>query len=378
MKIAIRVDASPAIGSGHVMRCLALAEGLRQAGAAVSFICRSHDQRWIDFIRDRHYDCKVLDPPCNADGQAGGTGGEDLPAHAHWLATSWRQDANDTREVLAREKYDWLIVDHYALDWRWQSALRPQVGKVMAIDDLADRRHDCDVLLDSVCGRKISDYRHLTPSGCRFLLGTEYVLLRSEFAEWRDVALQRRREIKTVRRFLVAMGGVDQSNLTGMVLDQLAEVGLPPDNEIDVIVGVGFAYLDKIKQRIKDMPVKTTLSVGVNDMARRIAEADFGVGAFGVSTWERCCLGLPSINIATEENQRANAAALQKEKIGRVILAGSLGDELIPALNRAVQDRGGYRQSVQHSSQLVDGEGVSRVVEILIEGQVSPEFSTGR
>ena len=365
MKVAIRVDASKVIGTGHVMRCLALAEGLQESGATVRFICREHEKILTDIIFNKQFDCEILHSLNATNDRIPDWKKEELSKHTHWLGTDWSKDVVDTRMVLNKEKFDWLIVDHYALNWRWQSALRPYVGKIMVIDDLADRRHDCDVILDSVCGRQIDDYRRLSLAGCWFLLGTKYALLRSEFSEWRNVALQRRQRTKEVRRFLIAMGGVDMHNLTGMVLDQFRQINLPFDAEINVVVGTGYSHVEKTKRQMNNMQIKTTLDIGVDDMARKFTEADFGIGAFGMSTWERCCLGLPSVNIVTEENQRDNAEALKKENIGRVICSESLDRELIPAINQTMGSLQVYQQSAHLGSQLVDGDGVARVVDCL-------------
>ena len=365
MKVAIRVDASRLIGSGHVMRCLALAEGLRKSGATVRFICREHEKKLTSMICNKQFDCEMLHSSNATNDRIPNWQEEDLPELAHWLGTDWSQDVVDTRRVLTKDKYDWLIVDHYALNWRWQSALRPFVGKIMVIDDLADRRHDCDVILDSVCGRQINDYRRLSPTGCQFLLGTKFALLRTEFSEWRNVALQKRQRTNKVRRFLITMGGVDMQNLTGTVLDQFIKINLPLDAEVNVVVGTGYSHVEQTKLQIKNMPTKSTLEIGVDDMARKITEADFGIGAFGISTWERCCLGLPSVNIVTEKNQRQNAGALKKENIGKVLCSESLDKELVPAINQVMESLQFYQQSVYRGSQLVDGDGVARVADCL-------------
>ena len=124
MKTAIRVDASNIIGSGHVMRCLALADALRGKGVVAQFICRSHEGNLIGLIRNKQYVCHALDLSGSAGGGMVEESCEQLPEHAPWLGVHWLRDAEATGEVLKREGCHWLIVDHYALDWRWESALR--------------------------------------------------------------------------------------------------------------------------------------------------------------------------------------------------------------------------------------------------------------
>ena len=367
VKIAIRVDASSVIGSGHVMRCLALADALKRKGAKAHFICRVHENNLIGFIRDKKYDCSTLDLCDGAGDGAVAKDQEQMPEHASWLGTSWQRDAEETGEVLKRGSYDWLLVDHYALDWHWESALRPLNKKIMVIDDLADRKHDCDALLDSVCGRKPEHYRDLAPSACHFLLGSQFALLRPEFAELRPTALQRRGEIDVPRRFLVTLGGMDPDNLTGTVLEQLAQADLPADSEVEVILGAGFSHVEQVKGLAGNMPVKTSVSVGVENMAERMASADFAITAGGVSAIECCCLGLPAIVIVTAKNQLPSATALEKGGISKVISSKSLASDFLPAFSHASHDLEWYQQAVSCGSQLIDGGGATRAVEVFTE-----------
>ena len=150
----------------------------------------------------------------------------------------------------------------------------------MVIDDLADRRHDCDVILDSVCGRNKTDYSNLSGPDCRFLLGTKYTLLRSEFYDWRSISLQKRKDKDTVSRILVSMGGVDFDDMTGSVMNQLFKVDLPLKCEINIIVGTEYPHIDKLSKKIAKSPVKTTLDVGADDMARQNCRSRFWYWSF--------------------------------------------------------------------------------------------------
>lgn len=364
MNVAIRVDASHIIGSGHVMRCLALADALRAQGAAAHFICRAHDNHLAWLIRGERYACTTLDSASGEDVEE--IEREPLPPHAAWLGSSWRRDVEETAQVLT-QTFDWLVVDHYALDWRWESALRPLVGNVMVIDDLSDRRHDCDVLLNSVHGKCAEDYRELTPPGCRFLLGPEFSMLRAEFAERRRAALQRRRETDEVRRVLIAFGGMDPDNLTARALEQVVGVDLPVGAKIDVVLGSGFSRAAGIRKQAEAAPVETKVAVAVDNMAERMTLADLGVGAGGVSAWERCCLGLPSVTVVTAENQMPNAAALREEQVSEVVLPENFVRDFRPAFLRATRDRAWYRQAALRAAALCDGQGAVRVADALIE-----------
>ncbi len=365
MKVAIRTDASTVIGSGHVMRCLTLADALREKGALVQFICRAHENNLIEFIRDKEYDCSALDLCSSAGDGAAIKAQERLPEHASWLGANWQRDAEETSAMLGQKGCDWLIVDHYALDSRWESALRPVAKNLMVIDNLADRKHDCDVLLDSVCGRKLEHYRDLAPPVCRFLLGSQFALLRPEFSEWRPTALQRHKEIDVPRSFLITFGGMDPDNLTGAVLEQLAKADLPAGSELEVILGAGFSHAKQVKDQAGSMPVKTCVGMGVDNMAERMAHADFAVTAGGVSALECCCLGLPAITIITAKNQLPGSAALKKRGASEVISTKALASDFPPAFSRAIHDREWCGQLSLRGSQLVDGYGVAKTVDAL-------------
>jgi len=198
--VAFRVDATSQIGTGHFMRCLTLADALRQRGAWIRFVSRGLPDHLQDMLTARDMGFAPLNDAVTAQAP------DDL-AHSNWLGTSQVQDAGDSAEALADREWDWLIVDHYALDARWESAMRDSAGKIMAIDDLADRKHDCDVLLDQNYYRDMQTrYGGKVPEHCRVLLGPRYALLREEFRELRAQVKPRTGEVK---RILMFFGGVD-------------------------------------------------------------------------------------------------------------------------------------------------------------------------
>ncbi|RPH61961.1 MAG: UDP-2,4-diacetamido-2,4,6-trideoxy-beta-L-altropyranose hydrolase, partial [Burkholderiales bacterium] len=295
MRVAFRTDASDRIGTGHLMRCLTLADALRAAGARTRFVCRPLPQGLGELVASRGHELVVLPAGTTVAGHGGRLPpGEAAPAHAAWLDATQGDDAEATLAVLAGGgDRDWLVVDHYALDARWESRLRARANRILAIDDLADRRHDCDALLDQnfyadMHGR----YRGLVPDGCAMLLGPRYALLRPEFAAARAVLGIRG---EAVRRVLVFFGGVDARNLTGAALDALDAIGT--DLEVDVVIGATHPQHDAIVARCAAR-ARTTCHVQASNMAELIAAADIGVGAAGVATWERCALGLPALAVA--------------------------------------------------------------------------------
>ncbi len=248
MKVAIRADASLQIGTGHVMRCLTLAEVLRQQGDEVEFICRAHEGNLLERIQQQGFKTHELCPAI--EGQANGTCKKETLYGEVWLGSTQEQDAEQCKPILETMKPEWLIVDHYAIDQTWQILLKGSYKKLMVIDDLADRKHQCDILLDQTYGRKQGDYIALVPKDCQMLLGSQYALLRPEFAQWREYSLKRRANPE-LKKLLITMGGVDLDNVTSEVLDILKNCNLPKEIEIIVVMGGIHLTLILCKNKLK-------------------------------------------------------------------------------------------------------------------------------
>ena len=356
MKIAFRVDASIKIGTGHVMRCLTLADELQCQGHQCQFICRAHKGHLGELIIQKGFTLHLLDAPENQD-QWQEQDDSDQLEHASWLGCTWQKDAEQTLAAFDTHSPDWLVVDHYALDIRWERHIAPAVGRIMVIDDLADRVHQCAVLLDQNLGRKTSDYEALVPADCQRLIGPEFALLRPEFAQWRETSLARRREQPQLKRLLINLGGVDKDNVTGQVLEALGNCELPDDIQITVIMGGTAPWLNDVKNKAKALPWPTEVAVNVNDMARRMAEADLAIGAAGSTSWERCCLGLPTLMIVLAENQRGIAQALEKAYASFKLELTDLQRSLVRHLG-AIAEPDALAVMSQSTAALVDGAGV--------------------
>jgi UDP-2,4-diacetamido-2,4,6-trideoxy-beta-L-altropyranose hydrolase len=362
MIVAFRVDASLEIGTGHVMRCLTLARALTDSGAICRFLCRTHIGNLIARIQEAGFavtpfasDQESANPkPMAAD--------PDAPPHSSWLGADWRTDAEQTIAALENERADWLIVDHYALDARWERQLRNNCRRLMVIDDLADRRHDCDLLLDQNIGRQADDYRTLTPSLCRTLIGPQYALLRPEFAKLREFSLRRRvaAEVKTI---LITMGGVDRDNATGQVLQALMECGLPNDVTVNVVMGSTAPWIEEVHALAARTPWPTNVLTDVHNMAQLMAESDLAIGAAGSTSWERCCLGVPTILLSLADNQRHVAKGL--ERIGAAIYARSVGSGSGSAAKTAkslFKTKETLRTLSKQCANICDGKGTDRIV----------------
>ncbi|ABI57665.1 putative polysaccharide biosynthesis protein [Alkalilimnicola ehrlichii MLHE-1] len=386
MRVAFRVDASLAIGSGHVMRCLTLAGALCEQGADCHFLCREPQGHLNSQIAERGFAVHRL--PAVEDGSITSPAGSGRsasvddeppqPKHAEWLQTTQATDARQSLETLRELAPDWLIVDHYALDAQWEARVREAIPgmRVMVIDDLADRLHQADLLLDQNLGRKAEDYRDLVPAHCRLLVGPKYALLRPEFAEWREWSLERRQENGPVRRLLVSLGGVDRDNVTGQVLDALSEVELSKEMEITVVMGASAPWLEAVRGRARQMPCSTEVVVNVDDMARRMAEANLAIGAAGSTAWERCCLGLPTIVLVLAENQREIARSLHRAGVAHSLGAPDALFDLVgqwPMITQPEYLKGLSRKAAS----LVDGRGAVRVRNGLMGVEMANEANDG-
>ncbi len=356
MEVFFRTDASLNIGSGHVMRCLTLADVLKNDGAQCHFICREHPGNLIALIREKGFQVSTL----SVETETSELASLKVSRYSSWLGADWQTDAEQTRKVIGSRIADWLIVDHYAIDQSWEHVLRSTCNKLMVIDDLADRTHDCDLLLDQNLGREVNDYKTLVPQGCKVLVGPHYALLRPEFADMREYSLNRRSESQ-LRHTLIIMGGVDQNNATGRILKALKSCPHPDDMRITVVMGVHAPWLSQVRALAAQMSVPTEVKVNVIDMAQLMAESDLAIGAAGSTSWERCCLGLPTLILVLAENQRQGAAALEKSGSAIVLDDMDLATSTLEFKLTQFMSAGTFGQMSQSSSLITDGKGAGRV-----------------
>jgi UDP-2,4-diacetamido-2,4,6-trideoxy-beta-L-altropyranose hydrolase len=353
--VAFRVDASAKIGIGHVMRCLTLADALADRGTRSRFISRHLPFHLRDLVCDRGHECIIVDGASSS--------GSDELAHADWLETSQETDADDTLRALADRRWDCVVVDHYALDARWERLMRNAVARILVIDDLADRTHDCDLLLDqNVYSDMDTRYAGIVPSQCEQLIGPRYALVRVEFQQWRERVSPRTGAVKGV---MVCFGGVDAQNLTEEALDALRSLGVS-GCRVDVVIGASHPRVEAT--RAVCAAAGYTCHVQSDRMGELMASADIAVGAAGSTSWERCCVGLPTVCVATAHNQVAIAAGLESRGVAvRVTPAASVSaGDVAGVLGPLLADPDRVALMSRAAWNLVDGLGAARVRDRLL------------
>ena len=367
--VAFRVDATAQLGIGHVKRCLALAQQLRELGSVV-FIVRWLSQSLAQELQAQ--DVRVLRlAESDAEHDA-------VPTDAvTWLREHWQQDALDAVQLLRDEgsAVDVLVVDSYGLDARWEAELRSVARKIVVIDDLADRRHNCDVLLDQTYNRNALDYAQLVPTHCRLLCGSQYALIRPEIRQLREAAERRRRTRVSPKKLLVSIGGTDPHNITELALKAVRSLPFRRELTVRVVLSSSAPFVDAIRHRIPQEDFALEVATDVVDMGAEILAADVAIGASGTSTWERATLGLPSITVVTADNQNKIATELASSEA--IYYAGAIG-KLTPAdLARAVTvlwtDPARRQCLSENSLRICDGFGVQRTVEEIVAQQNSAD-----
>lgn len=360
MKVAFRTDASDQIGTGHVMRCLTLADALSKRGAISRFICRAHSGNLIDLIHERGHEAIVLPPT-----QVAGLRPDAPPSlpHASWLGTVWQTDALQTLAAIDTTMMDWLIVDHYSLDFKWEKTLRSACKRLMVIDDLADRLHDCDLLLDQNFGSSRERYTGLVPQSCVQLHGPDHALINPAYAAHRDKFVRR---IEAIRRVLIYFGGGAGSvDIVGMALRALSRQELT-HIKVDIVISHAYRYRLALESAATQRG-GVTIHTQLPNLVDLMAIADLSIGAGGVTTWERCCMGLPSIVVSVADNQQQACEALAAK--GLIQYLGSMHSVHVDSIAKAIhylQDHPADMARYSHlGRELVGGDGAAHVAQLL-------------
>jgi UDP-2,4-diacetamido-2,4,6-trideoxy-beta-L-altropyranose hydrolase len=365
MRVAFRVDASRRIGTGHAMRCLTLAETLRSRGAECVFVHRNHAGAVGDLMRNRGFDVRLLPAPESGQPELALSGESET-----WLGVPLEKDVEDTQKALNNDQVGWLFVDHYSLDASWESRMRSSVARIAVIDDLADRPHDCDLLIDqSAVPNPVGRYDGLVPEHALRLCGPEYALIGEPFSRARSLVGPRRGPLS---RVLVYYGGSDPGNETLRTLRVLSNsrfAGIA----VDVVVGPNHPDPASVREIAATRPL-TSFHEPQSDLVRLMLEADCFLGAGGTTTWERCSLGLPSIVTTLADNQIPLTQELHNR--GALIWAGdrsNISDECLQAaMHQLIQPPGCLQEIACQAWSVTDALGRLRVADAVLPSSSEP------
>ncbi len=357
MCVVIRTDASIELGTGHVMRCLTLAKQLERHGANVTFICRALEGNSTAYLISQGMNVLQLPIP------------KTELSHVQWMKEHNSIDAAETIELIQAldTEVGLLIVDHYALDERFERALRPFTKKILVIDDLGNRRHDTDILLDQNTYFNMENrYYGLVPEHCTLLLGPNYLLLRDEFIEAVSFGRRIREEVNNL---FVFFGGTDPSGETVKTLQALKELDLS-DVEIDVVVGAMNPRRVEIEHLCAEL-TNVTYHCQISHMAQLMMKADIAIGAGGATTWERCFLGLPTLAIVIADNQLAATKYLHDREVIYYIGESerTSKESIIRALESMLADREKLKRLSTNSLNIINAEKIkeSSVLQVVLQ-----------
>jgi UDP-2,4-diacetamido-2,4,6-trideoxy-beta-L-altropyranose hydrolase len=339
-----RADASVEIGMGHIMRCLTLADELRRVGHRCLFLCYASLGQEARLIRNQGHAVTFLPQSAAAPG--------------------WQSDAEESREALktTEEPVDWLVVDHYGLDANWEISMREHVRRIMVIDDMADRAHACDLLLDQNLLPEVADrYGPLLPSYAAQLLGPKFALLRPEFAAARQKNSSPRNGV--VREILVSFGGTDSANATTLAVQALIDTGITGIT-VHVVMGSSAPYADEVADLCFALPW-VQFYRPADDMAGLMACSDLALGAAGSTVWERCAVGLPALLISLAPNQIPIARGVAQAGAARYLgpIEEIDTERIGSALQSVLQAPAALQEMSRSAWNLTDGGGTKRVAE---------------
>lgn len=345
MKVIFRVDASIWIGSGHVMRCLVLADALKNVAADVSFACLPQHGDMIAYIEQRGHSVTKMTPVLSPVTPV------DDADYLGWLQRSVDEDASDFISKIQQAEI--VVTDHYAIGREWQQRIKAALQcKIVAIDDLV-RQHDADCIIDQTLGRKAEEYFNNTT----ILAGTDYALLAESFSHYRAIAISKSSP-KSIPKVLVSMGGVDAPNATLMVLKSL--VG-KVDASFTVLLSPRAPHYQEVVAWC-DRHESVTHVGFCDNMALLMLDHDIAIGAPGSTSWERACLGLPSIIIPLAANQKTIMTQLVNHRAVIALELNEIRQKIINAFQMLLSDWETYHKV---NLALCDGKGVKRVMLIL-------------
>jgi UDP-2,4-diacetamido-2,4,6-trideoxy-beta-L-altropyranose hydrolase len=340
--ILFRADASPVIGSGHVMRCLALARALAKKGANITFATRAYPGNKIEAIKSAGFSLITL--PNNPDFSP------QPENYRTWLGAG---QAEDLEKSLSDQPWDWIVLDHYGADAEWQKSARATGAKLLVIDDDVHPAIDAEAILNTNLGASDQHYKSLSPNSLN-LLGPQFALIGEHIKKYRPSAHPR----KTIHHILISLGGYDHEGHCLAIARNLN-----PEYRLTILAGNDNPKWSELTSLAQSPGRTISLHALVQDIGAVISEADFCIGAGGSSNWERCCLGLPSALFSMAENQDKIVDSLGKAGVGIALgRAGSFDYSSLQGRINEIERNNMLPLFSQNALNLVDGEGIDRVL----------------
>ncbi len=353
-KIAFRVDSSIKIGAGHLMRCLNIAKFLRLQGHDCIFISKKHNGNYNHLIEGN--DFALIEIDAGDINQINHI--DDL--YMSWLGSSYSEDAEYTNEILANNSCQYLFVDHYGIDERWEECCRTQTLKIIAIDDLANRNHSVDYIIDHNAGRLNADYANINLNDAQLLIGPKYALLHSRYGELRNQAIGKRNS-NEIKDILISFGSSNQTPIIKNILESFHNAKINSNFHLTLALGSSINNHEDIYLLAKKITTKIDLHINTNQMPDLILQADFCVGAGGVNALERCCLGLPSAILCLSENQVPGSIALEKMGCCNILNSYPSMDYSFTDIIDSINNKNDLIKMTNQCFNIVDGKGIERV-----------------
>ena len=362
-----RTDSSNQIGTGHLIRCLTLAKKLRESGNHCIFVCRDLKNNSIAQIKLNHFEVHIL-PRIGSNLRLEKSNNGKKLKHSNWLGVTQKTDFLEFKKFVKTIETPFnVVIDHYAIDKTWESMVRPLCQKIIVIDDLADRNHDCDFLIDqNLISNGCKRYHSIVPRKCKILLGPHYSILQRDYALLHNKIPPVSGKISKI---FIYFGGADNTNLTGLTLNAILSLNLSRVL-IEVVVDKSHPSIIEIKEIVSEHK-NINIHTEVNSLANLMSRCDIAIGAAGSTSWERCCLGLYSIVITLADNQISIAQSLSeqgyakylghKDRISLLDIKNALSDVI------KLKD---IESLSQYCMDLVDGKGCDRISHLIADNYI--------
>lgn len=340
--LVIRADANVKMGTGHLMRCLALGQAWKDSGGDIIFITTCPNEGLLKRLYDEGFVVHQLEHP--------------YPNPQDWEVT---------RRVLDEHRGAWLVLDGYHFDSDYQRKVKEAGHRLMVIDDMAHLPHYyADIVLNQ--NLHAEDLHYSCEPYTRLLLGTKYVLLRREFLKWKE---WKRETPEIAKKILVTLGGSDPENITLKIIQALQRADIS-DLEVTVVIGASNPHADTLEGEVRQSRIPIHLVRNVKNMPELMAWADLAVSSAGTTVWELAFMGVPTMVGITTPIEEFLASGVEKYKLFATMgwFTRLKAHQLTKALNELIYDVEARRDMATRSRHFVDGIGCNRVLEYLSMG----------